>query len=157
LGDEENHRIFLRSLDESGSAVWRVARWIHSQGMHVKINAAGRAPRREDWRDFSDCGDLEVCLRVEVKQLSREFRDRETWPFGDKFIACSKGSWDRAFPKPWVYIYLSADGIHYAKLSGATRDRWTVDTRRDSRHEDVVQQFYFAPIELVTWGSLEDQ
>ena len=92
-GDQtENRRKFLKHLEESQSAVWLVAKWLHSRGNHVKINAAGRADTRAEWRDHVDAGDLEISLRVEVKNLSYKFTGAVDWPHSPAFIVCADHS-----------------------------------------------------------------
>jgi len=92
---------------------------------------------------------LFVHQRVEVKQLSANFTGAKDWPFGCKFIVCAKHAFDRARPKPYALVILSASGEHAAVVFASDARSWTVETRCDRRYESVTQEFYFSPMELV--------
>ena len=132
-------------------AVWTVAQYLSERGNHVRVNAAGAAPEASQWKDYVDVGDLEICLRVEVKKLSANFTGLDDWPFRNEFIVCAKHAYDKATPKPFGFFFLSANNTHAAVVKAATAPSWTVKVRKDSRYEDVEQEFYFCPIQRVSW------
>jgi hypothetical protein len=101
-----------------------------------------------------DNGDLYINMRVEVKTLGITFTNRADWKFGDKFIVCAKHSFDNAKPKPYAYIIQSADLKHIAVVHSATCKQWYSEARKDSRYEDVTQDFYLCPIDLVKFHAV---
>lgn len=147
----ENHRRFLRALDESEEAVMQAARWLRAQGFPVRINPTFRAPTADQWRDYSDSGDLEITQRVEVKRLSREFTGIEDWPFGKDYIVTSEGNWRRMRPKPYAFITFNRSMTHAGIVYSRDSERWYVQERRDGRLIDMKKAFIFAPIESVRW------
>lgn len=122
---------------------------LNRRGYNVTIPTSTRAKTHGDWKSHADSGDLFISQRVEVKQLSVNFTSADDWPFGRKFIVCAKHAFDRATPKPYSFIILSASG-EYAAVVFATDSRdWTVETRTDRRYENVSQQFYLSPMDKV--------
>jgi hypothetical protein len=101
-----------------------------------------------------DNGDLYINMRVEVKTLGITFTNRADWKFGDKFIVCAKHSFDNAKPKPYAYIIQSADLKHIAVVNSSTCKQWYTEARKDSRYEDVTQDFYLCPIDLVKFHAV---
>jgi hypothetical protein len=151
---DTNHSLFLKFLDESHAAVWRVAGWLKERGFPVVVMPITKAKTRSEWQDHSDSGDLYIQQRVEVKRLTANFTGQHDWPFGDKFIVCSRHSFDRAKPKPYAYVILNSDMTHAAIVKTDTRDKWTVSTRTDSRFVDHTQEFYFCPLDNIKWETL---
>lgn len=146
---EENHKRFLKHLNESQRGVWLAAQWLNSKGYNVKINTSAKADKHENWKSYVDNGDLEISMRIEVKNLGCHFTNREDWPFGSDFIVCAKHAWDNATPKPFVFIYLNGKQTHIACLKPQHTNNWSVGTRKDSRYEAVEQEFYFADLKDV--------
>jgi hypothetical protein len=149
-----NHQRFLANLKKSAGPVSAFAGWLAAHGRTVQINGMRYAPTRDDWREFSDGGDLMILKLVEVKQLSRVFSGPADWPFGDKFIVCPKGQWDRAQVKPEWVVILSADNIHAAQVEGRTQPSWTVEERTDHGF-GMRRTFYLCPLPLVKWFKWE--
>lgn len=150
----DNHKKFLTHLDDSQSAVWLVAEWLNNRGYDVTINATKKAPSHDDWKNYADNGDLEIKQRIEVKHLSAEFTCMDDWPFGNKFIVCAKHAFDRAKPKPYAYIILNNKKTHMALVMGATSNSWFSEIRKDSRYNQVDQEFYFCPINEVKFTKI---
>ncbi len=120
----------------------------------MKVNAAPKAEKRSEWKNYADQGDIEISQRVEIKQLSAQFTGPDDWPFKPKFIVCAKHSWDRSVPKPYAYIVLSKDGMNAGIVMGHTNSEWTVEERTDTRYKNVKQEFYFCPMEHIKWVKL---
>jgi hypothetical protein len=127
--------------------------WLKAQGHPVVVMPERRAPKHEKWQEYSDLGDLYIQQRVEVKRLSKVFSGGKDWPFGKHFMVCSKHSFDRAFPKPYLYIILSKDMRCGGVVHSRTSATWRTDYRWDSRFNSR-QLFYFSPLENVVWIKL---
>lgn len=150
-----NHEKFLSHLDASKEAVFRVADWLMSSGLSVRLAGVQRAPERDQWKEFADSGDIFIEKRIEVKRLSRDFSSEADWPFGRAFIVCAKHAWDRAQPKPEAFIIVSSNMQHCAIVRGRTRMHWVVERRKDSRYDGVEQEFFLCPMEHVEWLPLD--
>lgn len=152
--DSSNHQRFLEHLRLSEPARWAVAQWLLKRGYPVLLDPISFAPTRDEWETHADSGDLHVAVRVEVKQLSRDFTSRQDWPFGEKFIVCGRRAHDRAKPKPYGYVILNRAGTHAAFVLSATASTWRVESRTDSRYDNVTQEFYLAPLSAVRFSPL---
>ena len=146
---QRDFKKFLTHLDASTDGVLSAARWLNKRGYNVTIPPTSYAESYEDRLNHTDGGDLFINLRIEVKTLGITFSGRHDWKFGDKFIVCAKHSFDNAKPKPYGYIIQSADLQHLAIVNSNTFKHWYVEQRKDSRYEDVTQNFYLCPIDLV--------
>ena len=145
---------FKNHLEESHNSVWMIADRLAGKGHTVTVNPPNYIKCRENWDDFSDRGDLYIQLRVEVKKLGVDFTNRSNWPFGQKFIVCAKHSFDGANPKPHCYYILNNKKTHAALVMSDTSKSWYTEKRTDRRYEDMTQDFYLCPINLVKFISL---
>ncbi len=148
----EDHERFLADLEKSDQAVWLIAKWIHDRGNNVKVNVAPKADKPDNWKNYADHGDLELCYRIEVKGLNYDFTGRADWPHL-AYIVCSKHSFDRAVPKPYAYIHVNPAGTHAGVVMAATAKHWSVKEIKDSRYNRV-QACYLCPLEHVKWLTL---
>lgn len=155
MSRDVNHDRFLKHLDKSQEAVWRVAGWLNDKKkLPVQVNPGGRAPLSSEHESYADNGDLTVGMRVEVKRLSRSFTGRDDWPFKD-FMVCARHSWDKAVQKPYAYVIVNKEGTHAALVKGETYPSWDVIERSDRRYEHgYSQEFYLCPLELVKWEKM---
>lgn len=151
---KENHKKFLKHLDESVMAVEVAAEWLKCRGYDVKINKIKKAPSHSEWKKYADNGDLWISLRVEVKRLSVNFTCKADWPFGKHFIVCAKHSFDNAHPKPYGFIYLNTAMTHLAIVMSYQKNDWYVEERIDSRYDDYKQEFYIIDISKVIFCEL---
>jgi hypothetical protein len=150
----ENHNKFLNHLDQSADAVWLVARLLNDRGYSVTVPNSSKAAQHSDWKNHADNGDLFINQRVEVKKLSAEFTSAKDWPFGSKFIVCAKHAFDKARPKPFAYVILSKSANNAAVVFASTSNNWITEARKDSRYENISQEFYFCPIEKVRFFAM---
>ncbi len=152
--NEENHELFKAHLKASREAVWIIAKWLNSRGNNVKVNTSSVAPTHADWKQYVDNGDLEVSLRVEVKQLSYQFTCRDDWPFGENFIVCAQQMFDNACPKPFAFFYVNPKATHVAQVLSSSSKTWTVGTFSDRRYKDHSQTSYYCPLAHVRFYSI---
>jgi len=148
-----NHQKFLQHLEESKVPVMVAGQWLNKLGYKVGLPPASAAEKHEDWEKHADSGDLTIELRVEVKHLSAEFTGKEDWPFRD-YIVCAKHSFDRANPRPYMYININKAMTHAGIVMGSHRQKWTAEPRTDRRYEGVAQECYIAPVDSVMFLAL---
>jgi hypothetical protein len=148
------HDRFIGRLKISKGGVFRVAEWLHDQGIPVTIMPMQMPEVYTE--DAYDDGDLLIQQRIEVKRLSRPFTCRKDWPFHN-FAVCEKKAYDRAFPKPYKFIYLNRDMTHAAVLPVEhSRLFWTEGELTDSRDGDgATQDVYFCPFRFVRFKPIE--
>lgn len=153
-----NHDKFLKHLEGSSESVFIVAKYLHSKGLDVRINALKKAEKHSDWNEYKDEGDLfifnnEKSYRIEVKGLTCDFTNKNDWCFKD-FIVCAKHSFDNANPKPYAYFILNKKRTHCAVVKETTSDNWNIVSRKDRRYENVVQEFYTCDLNKIEWIDL---
>ncbi len=161
---ESTHPAFLRGLKDSQQAVWVMASWLSEQGFSVRIpHGVVPTPTHADWRDYSDQGDLELGLRIEVKRLTCEFTCADDWPFpsvdaaSKNFIVCSRHSWDMANPRPSRFYYLNRAMTHAAIIRPASSsERWRVETIKAGNHGDKLEEFYVCDVSCASFICLAD-
>jgi len=145
---DQNFDKFKENLVKSQEGVNFAANYLLSMGHDVLVKATHIAPSREQWKDYTDSGDLYIQQRIEIKHLSAQFTD-SYWPFGSKFLVCAKHSFDQSTPKPYAYLYFSKDKDYVASVLATTRPHWYVEPRTDKRYEQYQQDFYLCPLEHV--------
>jgi len=150
---DDNHPKFIGNLRTSEEFRWLAAQWLNKKGYSVKVPVLREAPSRDDWEEYTDEGDLEICRRFEVKGISRVFTCAEDWPFGGKFIVCAKHSYDRSAPKPMGFMVVSADRIHAAVANCTDSPTWWVERKLDSRYGEE-QDFYISALDRINFITL---
>ena len=145
----DNHSKFLSHLEDSKLGVIRVASWLNDLGYSVSIPPVQKAESHAEWKKYADGGDLFLSQRVEVKRLSCDFSSSEDWPFKNDFIVCAKHSFDNSNPKPYAYVILNNEMTYAAIVNSSSSKRWEVKVRKDSRYDNVMQEFYFAKLDDV--------
>lgn len=149
----EDHEKFLKFLDESRPAVMFVAQWFNKLGYTIGLPPTTKAKTYEEWEEHADSGDLIINMRLEVKQLSADFTGREDWPFKD-FIVCAKHSFDRADPKPYMYVIVNKAMTHAGIVMGSHSGNWTVEERADGRFNGRKQLYYISQVDHVVFKEL---
>ena len=143
-----NHNRFLEKLERSEQYIWLVSRWFHKSGYSVSIPVAPKALRPQDWKKYSDQGDLYIQLRVEVKAPEIVFTGKDDWPHKEFFI-CNKYQYDRAEPKPQMFFIMSLDGRYAGMVNNETTDQWyEKEIIDDYGRKKIV---YCCPLDLVKW------
>ena len=154
---EKNHELFKKKMEVSKRAKKVVAFWLYEQGVSVKLNPSAVAPTYGERFKYSDSGDLEICYRAKVKKLNAKFTNAADWPFPE-FMVCMKSAFDRANPKPYIFYYLSRCEGAVAVLRADTNRHWYAKKTEDKTYPDrLVQEFYYCPIEYVTWHTIEEK
>ena len=158
--DHADHLTFLKHLDQSHEAVWRVANWINKKGYFVTVPPTTKSATHQEWEEHADNGDLLITKsldtqprRVEVKRRGINFTGPKDWPHRN-FIVCAAHAWDRATPKPYAVFVLSSDMKYAGVVKAATKDKWYIEKKKDSRYIDYTQDFYVIDLEYVDWITL---
>ena len=139
---------FVSHLKASEDARWVVARWLSGRGHTVTLKPLKIRPTSADHADFADDGDIHTELgRFEVKRLGVDFTGAEDWPFKD-YIVCGKNAWDRAEPKPYVFVTLSSN-MKFAGVLVPEPAAWVVKTIIDKRYNGYSQEFYLTAASAV--------
>jgi hypothetical protein len=163
MTDDDHHKIFLKRLEGSRTAVWVAAAWLHKRGWSVAIPAIQHGPKRSDWKKFSDNGDILAWSpgskerhRFEVKGIGFPFTCRKDWPFRDKYLICSKHSFDKVDPKPTMYINVAPDFVHLGLVSGASCNAWHFSEWADKEHPGINTEKYWCDTDLVTFTTINN-
>lgn len=157
---KDNHERFLKHLDSSAEPVFIVAKYLYLKGLDVKISGLKKAKKHSDWKKYKDDGDLfilknDISYRIEVKGLSCDFTNEKDWPFKD-FIVCAVHSFKNANLKPYAYFILNKKRTHCAIVKTINQDNWSVVLRKDSRYENVSQEFYTCQLTNIEWICLSE-
>ena len=135
---------FAERLHRSEAARQFVTDWYRKYGIQVDEPDLEVAPDYQDRLLYVDGGDMFILLndwvKIEVKHRPNiKFTSAKDFgrpvagifkPFPD-LIVCAKHSFDRADPKPRLYIHLNADMSHAAVVYSRDWQRWTVRTVPD--------------------------
>ena len=79
---KENHKKFLKHLDDSADTVFTCAKYFYNKGIPVEISPMTKAKNHGEWKSHADNGDLLISQRIEVKGLSHDFTCADDWKFG---------------------------------------------------------------------------
>jgi hypothetical protein len=149
---------FLKALQGSRTAVFRVAEWVHRGSKGVK----GRTitiPHMEG--DGPDSGDLFVedeiqgTIKLEVKQkLNHHFTSRETYPH-DTVIVANTGTVHRNWGTVVAYVITNAEMTHAAIVPFDTFKKW-FKQEIHSKNTDQVEEYYMCPKEYVTFVKISE-
>jgi hypothetical protein len=151
---EKSDPTFIEDLHSSDVWVWQVARYLRDTGgFHVTIPPLQVRPSADQMNEFSDDGDLLITQRVEVKHRPGiEFSCKDDFPY-DSIIVDVSHAWDKAMPKPYLYVILSASGSCGIFILGTTHRHWVKESRWD-KGKKREREFYFCPIDLVTFREI---
>ena len=157
---DENHKRFIKHLDESQSAVDYAKKYLESLGYEVRDKPeTKKTPSYEERMKYVDDGDLYYYKdgdwrRVEVKHVSADFESAEDWPY-KMFFVMAKHAWDKADPKPDILISFNRDYTHIATVYGNTSDKWYLQSFKDRRYLDYRQTTYCCPLDLIEFSKVD--
>ena len=157
--NKENHKRFIKHLDESKPSIGVAKKHLESQGFEVREKETKKTPSYEERMKYLDDGDLEYYKdgewrRVEVKHSSRNFTSAENWPFRNMFV-CAIHSWDKVDPKPDVFLILSKDMNNVAEITGDTNNQWFLTSFTDKRYVNYRQTAYACPLDLIKFSTID--
>jgi len=154
---DENHKRFIKHLDESQSAVDYAKKYLESLGYEVRDKPeTKKTPSYEERMKYVDDGDLYYYKdgdwrRVEVKHVSADFESAEDWPY-KMFFVMAKHAWDKADPKPDVLLTFSKSMRHVASVKGDSYDDWFPVSFKDRRYVNYRQTTYATTVDSVKFS-----
>ena len=108
------------------------------------------APTADQWKDYSDSGDLFVDGKlVEVRHILYNYTGRHDWPFGNKFIVDSAGTFDRKDPVPDRYIHWNKAKTHFGRVWISKHREYMYTGWIDHKYTGERHQVYYIPLHLV--------
>ena len=122
--NKENHKRFIKHLDESKPSIGVAKKHLESQGFEVREKETKKTPSYEERMKYLDDGDLEYYKdgewrRVEVKHSSRNFTNAENWP-----------------------------------ITGDTNNQWFLTSFTDKRYVNYRQTAYACPLDLIKFSTV---
>ena len=142
---------FVADLRESRNAVHRASEWLASLGYPTMVMPSACRPDPSQMSDFSDDGDLQVVMRVEVKRRNINFT-AGNFPYPTIIVDVAH-TWDNASPKPLSYIIFNQDMTSACVVPGHTSTHW-VKTKKHDTHKNRERVFYECPTEHAKWIDL---
>ena len=141
------HEQFLSELVISNEAVAKVAASFLSRGVPVTVRPTFQAPTFEQRGEYSDDGDLEIVLRIEVKHRGILFTGRDDYPYPTAIIdQCS--NFDKKRPVPHAY-YLLNQSMNTALVAHVARTQAHWTTADFPTQNGIVQPFYVCPVNIL--------
>lgn len=117
MNDEERHEVFKRLLKESDAAVKAITEHLLAEGWDVIVHPLRVAEKYEDRKKYSDCGDLHILNRIEVKHLNYTDFTSLTDPYFKLGIFIDGvAEFNAKIPKPVAY-YIVNNSNTYAALA----------------------------------------
>lgn len=153
----EQHNKFLKRLDKSRSAVFKVAEYLHKAGFDVLVPATKFAPYAKVHLDYVDEGDIiatkgEEKHKIEVKQIFRDFQGRSSWPYPITIVS-NVGTVDRANNSVTAYIVLNNDMTHMVIIWAKTKPKWVIKDL-PAKNTGNIERYYCCPNDLVEFRAI---
>ena len=154
----EQHQEFLKRVDNSRPAVFKIAEYLHRSGYSVFIPAYKYAPTASEHMAYVDNGDIIIegknNGRVEVKHMKKNmFTYHKDFPF-KRAIVASKKSIDRASPTPLAYIFVNSVMTHIGIIHWNTKPHWFVENLLMPNTGNF-EEMYLCPLEHVIFSKLK--
>ena len=158
LAERQAHERFLKRLDGSRPATFRVAEWLHKAGYSINIPAIRYRKFEDKIEDFVDSGDIFVekdgeKYRVEVKHSGYDFTCAKDWPFPTMFVS-NKAAVERNTDVS-CYIIINQPMTHLALIWKKTKEHWFVKPAF-AKNTQKTEYFYTCPIDNVDFRSIND-
>ena len=155
----EKHQEFLKRVDNSRPAVFKVAEYLHRSGYSVSIPAYKYAPTASEHMAYVDSGDIIIegqkSGRIEVKHRLKEmFTCLADYPYRDRTIVASKKSIDRASPTPLAYIFVNSVMTHIGIIHCDTKPQWFVKSFKMPNTGNF-EEVYLCPLKHVVFTKLK--
>jgi hypothetical protein len=136
LSDEtqraESHQRFLKRLDGSRPALFKVAEWLHRKGKTVTIPAIRYSPEHREFLKYVDKGDIIITNDdgsqsiVEVKHFKQtKFTCAEDFPH-PSVIVSNIYTVQRNRGHISAYLILNKDMTHMIIVKGSKIDEWEI-------------------------------
>jgi hypothetical protein len=124
---------FVRDLDASRVAVNQFADKLRRDGIQAWLPPERTRPDASIRHDYADEGDIMVQGRVEHKVRNNlHFTCKEDYPYPTVIVDEVYKEDAKASDPVFAYVIENASRTHAAVVYGWTRDKWQVETRRDT-------------------------
>jgi hypothetical protein len=146
----ENETSFKDRLKGSVTAVFVVAKWLHTKGYNVSIPADRGVV--DDGDIFANKPDQPV-KRIEVKGRNVLFTSASDWPYEDMLVS-NEAAVKRAWDHDPHYVILSAEMRYAAIIAPESKEHWKVIKKwaSNTRKEEY---FYTCPTEHVKFVRID--
>jgi len=159
IGENDRQTAFFKRLNESRSAVFAVAEYLHSLGYTVTIPRIRYAPSMNQIAEYQDDGDIMAVTpsggiyRIEAKGMRFNFSGLENWPHKNCIVS-NKAAVDRANPLPKAYFIVSKDLEYAAIIDRTTKPTWR-PKELPTNNTNKIETFYLCPKEQLIWRKLK--
>ena len=159
IQERQAHERFLKRLDGSRPAMFRVAEWLHKKGYDVGIPAIRYSKFEDKIEDFVDSGDVfakkdNKKYRFEIKHSGYEFTSAEDWKFKTMLVS-NKAAVERENGKAEAFVIVSKSMTHLAIIWRQTRKHWFPD-RKFATNTQKWEDFYSVKKEYVDFRNMSD-
>lgn len=155
-----NYQGFVDRLKKSRAAMFRVAEWLHGQGVSVTIPAIKIVPEDGNREEYYDSGDIHCecpkrgSFTVEVKHLTTDFTGRDDWPY-KLMIVSNAGTVERNWGKIKAYIIVNKSMTHAIFINGDTCDKW-VKKELFAKNTGKNEWFYICSMDIVSFKKITE-
>lgn len=150
-------QLFKERLNKSKEGVQIVAEALKSLGMEALIHPTLCRPTREQRKEYSDSGDIEVRFRVEVKRRHNiQFSGRDDYPFPTIHLDKARRVDELGKNTLFAYVVLNDQGSCMAVCGRETMKHWVKENRYD-RIAGCQDEVYACPKERAKFFKLYEQ
>ena len=155
---EVNDPTFINDLKLSDTHVSKVKVWLETFGYYVVKPDIRVRDKVENMSEFSDEGDLFIVEgdtrhRIEVKRRLINFSNIHPFPYKTIIVDVAH-CWERADPKPLMYILTNKDDTWCYVVTKNTANEWIKTSRWDTKKKRN-RNFFECPIHLVKLFSFQ--
>lgn len=145
---------FVEALERSQYTVHRVASFLAHAGAEIAIKPLVVRPDASVRRHYADSGDLEITMRVEVKERQLDFTGKHDYPH-ETIIVDECYKIDRLpIVSVWAWVIVNRHNSHAAFITSASRRHWVKLTRYDKVQERTCD-WYCCPTKRAVFKELK--
>lgn len=149
--------LFLQNLKRSQAAVNCIGSYLADLGAEVFVRPLRIRPERNQWQDYSDEGDIEIRLKVEVKHRTLDFTNVDDYPYPTVLINAARLIDSVPSEQLYAYYIVNKAITHAIVIKPDTRKHWLKTVKRDKRYEGNQEvEFYEIDKRLVKFVRIAD-
>jgi len=161
--DDENHKKFLKSLEESFPAVFVMAQWLHGPNFDILVWGYDESSSHATAKRSTDKGDIwrrdrstGLWRRYEVKRRKYEFTCMKDFPYPTSYVG-SRVTIDNSNPPSVATFVLNHSMTHAGIILTSNKAQWLVTNPQDGRYDEYKQPTYECPKEFIKFICLSDR